>query len=181
MLHFIRLVLCSLLFNAGLLYAAFIAVRREGGPSVGTPDVASLKLWTILLTMLGVSETLGPAICDAIPLYYEARCISVWVLLLLDPVGWAHIFDHAYSPAVSWVFSSLDRVGKSDATKVTVTWGISVISWTLSTALSVGVATEAIPESQALEVEKVLEQLSSGVLRDGRKLSRIKKVEGKTI
>ena len=171
MFHFIRLVMCSLFFNLGLLYAAFISLRREGGPSIGTPDVSSLKLWTMLLSMLAVSETLGSAICEAIPLYYEARCITVWVLLLLDPVGWAHMFDHVYSPAVSWVFSSLDAVGKSEATKLTVVWLISVASWTLSTTLSLGMACDAIQKENSDEVEAALEKLSCATLREGRKPS----------
>lgn len=171
MFHFLRLVMCSVFFNLGLLYAAFLSLRREGGPSVGAPDIASLKLWTMLLSMLAISETLGASICEAIPLYYEARCITVWALLLLDPVGWAHMFDHVYSPAVSWVFSSLDKLGKSDATKLAVAWLISVASWTLSTTLSLGVACDAISAEHGKEVEAALEKLSSASLRDRRKIS----------
>ncbi|RNF05882.1 hypothetical protein TraAM80_04261 [Trypanosoma rangeli] len=103
----LRCFFTSIMFNMGMVYAVFLSLRVPSGVVAEKEctnelqDKASispyaLKLW-IMITFFASFSYLG---ADNLPLFLEARVISIWILLLLPPVSQSKVYDSAFEPVL---------------------------------------------------------------------------------
>ncbi|KEG11368.1 hypothetical protein DQ04_02691010 [Trypanosoma grayi] len=123
----LRWIVTSVLFHAGLAYAAFVALRlprNRSAAAAGGADsedssnsesndasnkgsgkdlpFSSLKLW-LMLSFLTSLSYVG---AERIPFFLESRVLFTWLLLVVPPASHVKVYDSAFEPL-------LGRIGKA--------------------------------------------------------------------
>jgi hypothetical protein len=158
MLHSIRWLITSVLFNSGVAYAAFTAFRHPTSLPV-------LKLWMIIGTLLAFVALLGDTVCAAIPLFFELRCLFVWCLIILEPVAWGSAYDAGCAPALSYVGTSVKSLRNSAGVKqialTGLVTGVRLLARVMSSAATVGLLQES--EQQ---IHKAMSEVEAALLAE---------------
>eukprot|EP00758_Cryptobia_borreli_P006457 Tbor_TRINITY_DN5156_c0_g1::TRINITY_DN5156_c0_g1_i1::g.25616::m.25616 len=92
----IRWLLTTVLFQTGVIYAAYLALR--------TPeDKRVLKLTITIGIILLVSHVATDIISYVIPMFLELRSLSIWAIVILEPIAWDDLYDNCVGP----IFTSI--------------------------------------------------------------------------
>lgn len=154
----LRWLIATSLYNAALLYAAYLAMRPVNTNAPSSPAVSGkekLKLWMILATVAALSDTLGYSVCAWIPLFYEMRCVFVWCLILLEPTAWCRFYDVVLSPTALMLLSSMQDVKSSMPVRRAVHASVTCASSLFILLLEVAISTGALDKS-TVELEDTI-------------------------
>ena len=164
MLHSLRWLLTTVLFNCGVAYAAFTAFRHPYSTEV-------LKLWMILGTLLAATSLVGDSVCALIPLFFEIRCVFVWGLIILEPVAWGKAYDNGCAPTLTTVASAVRGLRQSSGVKSVILFVLASATQLLQRAMSAAATTGVLIEGG--KVRKALDEVQE-ILHAEREALQIK-------
>lgn len=189
---FLRGFLTAVMFNAGLGYAAFLALhslfshlsrsslssKDQQSPSPPDADekkhtdgaellLRALKLW-IILTFLSSLSYLG---ADCIPLFLELRAIFTWLLLCVPPTSHVTVYDCAFEPLFLHIGAAITALTRKKmfARKV----GLCAVRGCVELGVLI---TKCVQQSGELE-EDAVHDIVGGLLFTRRALQDVKKMD----
>jgi hypothetical protein len=148
----LRWLITTAMYNAALLYAAYLAMRPTNTDAPSSPGVTGkekLKLWMILATVTAISDTFGFSVCSWIPLFYEMRALFVWCLILLEPTAWCRFYDVVLSPTALKLLSAFHDLKSSMVVRRAVHTSVTCASSLFIVLLEVAVSTGALDKATA--------------------------------
>jgi hypothetical protein len=130
MILWFRWFFTALVYHIGVGYASYLAIRN---PS----DIRTLKLCIIVGMLTMTSYALGDAISMVIPMFYEARAMLIWGLLVVEPSGWNDMYDAAVGPVIQYVIGSSRVLSRTGISKRALLWGVDLGTFISTQAVKV--------------------------------------------
>ena len=143
MLLAFRWLATSLLFYAGLFYAAFLALQRP-------TDRNSLKLWSFLIVLYAASNMFDGVLVLVIPMFLEFRCILLWAFLSMEPHTWAYVYDGIFDPSIGKVAAALAVLAKGETSRRLLLSGMQLQVDLLQVTTNAAVSCGAVADENAM-------------------------------